>query len=256
MTWIKIDDRILDHEKFVRAVRIGGSEAVHLWFGLRAWCAQNLSDGFVPRDMVAEVRGPKRGRDKALGALVEVGLVEDAGSSWHLHDYLEWSDSREDVLASRRKAAERQKAARGRVTPMSQRDTSVTHAVTTTVSNGGVAPSVTRPPHARTETKTETTPTPQPPNPSGGGKVRCPVDLRLTDGQVCQAEMQGVSLEAVESLTARFRGSWCDRESELRTLDQWRASLNTTVHRDGREETIRLKKLAPAARGYVTEDEA
>jgi hypothetical protein len=96
-----------------------------------------------------------------------------------------------------------------------------------------------------------------PPNPqSGGGKVRCPRDLSLTPGQVSQAEMQGVSREAVESLTARFRGSWCDRDADLRSLDQWRSGLNTMVHRDGREETIRLKKAAPRDRGYVCEDEA
>ena len=212
MSWMKLDDQILEHPKFIRAVRIGGSEAVHLWIGLRAWCAQALSDGFVPEDMIDEVRGPKRGRDKALDALVTVGLVKMDPSGWRLHDYLEWADSREDVLTARKKAAARQKTSRANrscdVPTMSQRDLqrdSHCESRGTSQRDSRVTePSVTLPP-ARVPKPhhTETTPTPQPPNPqggdggSGGGKVRCPVDLVLSDGQRGIAEQQGISTEAV-----------------------------------------------------------
>lgn len=178
MTWMKLDDRILEHPKFIRAVRIGGSEALHLWLGLRAWCAQALSDGLVPEDMIDEVRGPRKGRDRALDALLTVGLVERSESGWTLHDYLEWSDSREEVLAARKKAAERQKVSRHRRNcesqntgqresrGMSRSDTGVT----SSVSHTSVTPSVTRPPRARTETDTETETEDPPVAPQGGAE--------------------------------------------------------------------------------------
>ena len=261
MSWMKLDDAILDHPKFIRAARNGGSEAIHLWLGLRAWCAQSLSDGFVPGDMVDEVRGPKRGREKALATLVQVGLVKEMEGGWQLHDYLDWSDSREEVLDARRKAAARQKAAREKRAaesrdhvPKTSRRDSRCDADDASLRDGEVTgPLVTGPPRARTETDTETTPPPLPPNPRGGGggdggKVRCPRDLSLAQGQVAQAELQGISAEAVAALTAKFRGSWCDREGELRTRDQWRAGLNTAVHRDGRDETLRLRRAAKRGR--------
>lgn len=260
MSWMKLDDAILDHPKFIRAARTGGSEAIHLWLGLRAWCAQSLSDGFVPGDMVDEVRGPKRGREKALATLVQVGLVKEVEGGWQLHDYLEWSDSREEVLAARRKAADRQKAARelraGRTRELAtgplQRDLPRDSHSDSRCESRVTKPVVTPTPRARTETDTETTPPPLPPNPHGGdgsgGKVRCPRDLELAHGQVAQAELQGISAEVVAALTAKFRGSWCDRDGELRTLDQWRSGLNTMVHREGRDETLRLRRAAKRGR--------
>jgi hypothetical protein len=176
MTWMKLDDRILEHPKFIRAIRIGGSEALHLWLGLRAWCAQALSDGHVPEDMIEEVRGPRKGRERSLEALVEVGLVERTEVGWKLHDYSDWADSREDVLAARKKSAERQKASRRRRNGesqgtdhheshgMSQRDAGVTSGVT----HASVAPSVTHPPRARTETDTDTETLYPPVAPQGG----------------------------------------------------------------------------------------
>jgi hypothetical protein len=120
MSKIELDDQILDHPKFVRAVKIGGCETVFLWLGLRAYCSKLLTDGFVPHDMLDEVRGPKdaRKRKAALAALIEVVLVEECDGGVRLHDYLDWASSRDDVLRWRERARERQ--ARSRAT--SQRD--------------------------------------------------------------------------------------------------------------------------------------
>ncbi len=116
MSWIQLDDRILEHPKFVRAVRLGGSEAIHLWLGLRAYCAQFLSDGLVPTDMLPEVRGPlnERKREAALSALVDVGLLERCDVGVRLHDYLDWSSSRDEVLTRRGRDADRKRGGRSR----------------------------------------------------------------------------------------------------------------------------------------------
>lgn len=140
MTWIELDDGILDHPKFIRAVRLGGSQAVHLWLGLRAYCSKNLTDGEIPADMLDEVRGPKdKERTAALKVLIEVGLIrrpEPAGPI-RMHDYLQWSSSREMVLERREKARERKARSRAPSQPeshgVSRRDTERTDGVLTPV---------------------------------------------------------------------------------------------------------------------------
>lgn len=115
MSYIELDDGILDHPKLIRAAKLGGSEAVHLWLGLRAYCAKLLTDGFVPDDMLDEVRGPKdpRKRAIALQALREVQLLDPAPSGVQLHNYLKHSKSRAVILAQREAARARQTKFRG-----------------------------------------------------------------------------------------------------------------------------------------------
>jgi hypothetical protein len=103
VSWMKFDDRFLDHPKFVRLERKAPSRGLHLWFGLMSYCKQHLTDGRVPRDMVRIVNGPhQRWRMQALDALLEVGLVEAAGEELLIHDYLDWNPSREEITGPQR----------------------------------------------------------------------------------------------------------------------------------------------------------
>jgi hypothetical protein len=121
VSWISLDDGILEHPKFIRAVKLGGSEAIHLWLGLRAYCARHLTDGFIPEDMLDEVRGPAlKARKRALDALLAVGLVDPADGGVALHDYLDWSRSRDDVVSKRDAARARQAKSRATRTGQSQ----------------------------------------------------------------------------------------------------------------------------------------
>lgn len=100
MSWLILDDQILRHPKFVRAHRLAGSSAIHLWLGFDAYCKQHRSDGLVPADMIATVDGPdKRWRKRALEALIAVGLLERDGADLRLHDFLDWNESREEIIA-------------------------------------------------------------------------------------------------------------------------------------------------------------
>jgi hypothetical protein len=137
VSWLELDDRILEHPKFIRAIKLGGSEAVHLWLGLRAYCGQNLTDGFIPEDMLDEVRGPSdpRKRAKALASLRTVGLLDEAPGGVMMHDFLEWSSSREEVLQRRESAKNRKRRSRANHSetdreqpPSSRRDSAVTDA--------------------------------------------------------------------------------------------------------------------------------
>lgn len=92
MSWLGLDDQILNHPKFIRAVKLGGSETVHAWLGIRAYCAQNRTDGFVPTDMLEEIRGPldTEKRATAVKVLRKVGLLDSAVGGVQMHNFSKW----------------------------------------------------------------------------------------------------------------------------------------------------------------------
>lgn len=186
MTWMTLDDAMLDHPKFIRAVKRGGSEAVHLWLGLRAYCAKHLTDGDVPEDMLDEVRGPSdpKRRRAALEALLadDVGLLERTSTGVRLHDYLQWSESRVQVLAKREKARERKARSRGTASAgreESRRDEQRDGARTDDVHSGVVTN-----PRARDLPSHPIPSHPDPPNPpsgdAGGSDSKPDLETRAT----------------------------------------------------------------------------
>jgi hypothetical protein len=211
VSWIGLDDGILDHPKFIRAVRLGGSGVIHLWLGLRVYCAKNLTDGVIPGDMLDEVRGPKgKARADALRVLIEVGLLEQSGAGGDLamHDYLQWSQSRDEILSHRERARERQAKSRS----MSRRDSAVTtHSVTTTY------PILSSPNLEEEEDNAR-------------GRVPCPPDLELTEGQRGSLLTGGMPEAVITETTLNFRAK-CQDGAEERTLEQWRRSLVTACSR-------------------------
>lgn len=165
-----LDDKLLAHPKFLRAAERGGSEAIHLWLGLRQFVAQNLTDGFIPTDMVKHVHGPiARKRAAALDVLVEVGLVEKRSDGLALHDFLQWSKSRAKILAERERNKLRQERFRE----------------SRTVSNAGVTPLVTLPSpllssplHSTPgESSAHAPEVSEPPDPDEPRLTICPLDL-------------------------------------------------------------------------------
>jgi hypothetical protein len=107
-----MDDGMLDHPKWIRALRDGGSDALHLWLRLSAWSSRHLTDGVIPADVVDEIPGPRGAklRAKAQQALVNALLIErQSNGDLLLHDYLEYNPSRAEVLAERGRKAQNQR---------------------------------------------------------------------------------------------------------------------------------------------------
>lgn len=103
MTWFRIDDGWHNHPKVLAA----GNAAAGLWARCGAYCAQQLTDGFVPA-VIARSYGNKA----EIAKLVAVGLWEPAEGGWRMPDYADYNPSAEKVKAERVAAAERQRKMR------------------------------------------------------------------------------------------------------------------------------------------------
>jgi hypothetical protein len=111
---LDVDDLYPEHPKLVG---LGTWCEVAGWLNLAAlaWCKRYLTDGVIPRAAVwrlASFRGMAIDGEpvtpEAVAArLVETGLWTERGRSYVIHDFLDYQESRADVL--RRRAADRKR---------------------------------------------------------------------------------------------------------------------------------------------------
>lgn len=151
MTWIKLDDGVTEHRRFVGLT----PNAWCLWLHGLCYCSRNLTDGHIPAAMVPRLTAMPQWR-KALGELVDAELWLEQPDGYQVDSYLEHQRSKAQVEADREAAAERQQRARDKrkaSRDASRRDDSVSHGVVTRL---------------ETETETDVTnpPTPLPLVPS------------------------------------------------------------------------------------------
>ena len=107
MPWVRLDDGFADHPKVERA----GPLAAWLHVVAMCYCARHLTDGRIPKATarrLADIPSPGRHID----TLVAVGLWDEDGDDYVLHDFLEYQPSRADVEADRKAARERMANAR------------------------------------------------------------------------------------------------------------------------------------------------
>ncbi|MGB0096610.1 MAG: hypothetical protein WBP81_29235 [Solirubrobacteraceae bacterium] len=116
MTWIRIDDDLHSHPK-IQAAWHQSEVSVGLHLLALSHSACYLTDGHVSRAFVALQLPNTTVRKQAVDALVASELWVVNGTGWEIHDYLDYNDSREKILARRaaeaeRKATRRQKVSR------------------------------------------------------------------------------------------------------------------------------------------------
>lgn len=139
MPWGKWDDGLYDHRKVEELPRGCRNACVGLWGRAISWSNRSLSDGLVPEERLRKLDA----RPAEIEALVRVGLLEVlAAGQYQIHDFLEFNKSREEVLADREAARDRQRRSRGYAEkrpngpreshPQSQRDSARTAGVTHT----------------------------------------------------------------------------------------------------------------------------
>jgi hypothetical protein len=106
VTWFRVDDKFHDHPK-TRRLRADKLPAAGLWSLAGSWAADNLTDGFVPTEIVQRF-DPKQRYAKRL---VEVGLwglgERDGEDGYEFHEWMSWQPSKAEVLAVRASNARR-----------------------------------------------------------------------------------------------------------------------------------------------------
>ncbi len=155
MPWVRIDDGVYDHPKFLGLT----FEASGVWLHTLAWSARQLTDGQLPRLAVQRLLAGDKRLTKIAAELVTAGLWDETPDGWEIHDFHDYQPTAAGVEEERRKARERQakhRTTKGRFGRESRRDTAVT--------NGEVTADVTgksRGSHVHPDpTRPETPPTP------------------------------------------------------------------------------------------------
>lgn len=100
MAWTRLDDNFDTNPKLVRAIGQAGDAAGWLWVRAVNYCNRHLTDGRVPRAAVPTLTSHRKPFEVAE-ALVSTGVFELDGEDYRVHDFLQWNDSREKVLAAR-----------------------------------------------------------------------------------------------------------------------------------------------------------
>jgi len=106
MRYFRLEENAMDHPKFIAI----SANAFRLWCEGTAYCQKLLTDGWIPRTAVKGFRYYTSARVVELLAL----NVPDKGPLWHeegeryrVHDYLDWNETREKVLAGRKAGKDR-----------------------------------------------------------------------------------------------------------------------------------------------------
>lgn len=277
---ITVKEEFLGDSKTLRAVKLGGSEAVVLWLAMKAYAAKHLTDGFVADDEVESLctglLDPERAR-LALKALVEcgrtqrdgtrgAGLVDPAPNGWQLHDYLDHDDSRARVLERRnlaraRKARHEVKNAPGTHSeriPERDQNASGTHSGTRPErgenaprarGRADVPPLLSSPQedplrddHSKDLSGRARGQADQPS--SSSARIPCPADLTLLPAQLEQLAGPGCEVPdwAIQRIAADWLAANALRDDTPRTLQQWRATLAKVVLAIWRDSERRPKR--------------
>ena len=103
MTYAQIDDCLPDHPKILAA----GPAAAWLFIAGVCYCNRLLTDGFIP-DAAAKRLVDVDDVTALVTQLITIGLWQPCDGGYHVHDFLDWNPSAEQVRQRRAKAAERQ----------------------------------------------------------------------------------------------------------------------------------------------------
>lgn len=104
--WFKVDDHFTFNAKVVAA----GNEAIGVWVRAGAWCAAQLTDGFLPdamaiaiaSDMANGVHAPLASVER----LLEVGLWRRVEGGYEFHDWAEYQPSADEAKEKRKARSE------------------------------------------------------------------------------------------------------------------------------------------------------
>lgn len=107
MVWIRIDDQIAHHPKFLAA----GPLASWFWICGNAYCNKYLTDGFIPESALGALGGVT-GAKRLAERLVEVGLWTQHEDGFRVHDFHDYNPTAAQVKQKRRDDRDRKRNAK------------------------------------------------------------------------------------------------------------------------------------------------
>lgn len=114
MKWFAVDTRLLTHAKMRKAMAQNRG-ALEMWLAMRGYVAEHETDGSVPDTCIEILGGAPRDRRRALVALVDHGLIEEASpGEWRFHDFDDHAKEAGAVRARREADRLRKQRSRGR----------------------------------------------------------------------------------------------------------------------------------------------
>ena len=101
MAWVRIDDKLHSHPKILAAWERDPA-SLGLYLLALSHAGAHLTDGIVDRQTVRQwLPNPSR-RRRAINALVKAGLWTANGDGWEIHDFLDYNEPRNRVVARQR----------------------------------------------------------------------------------------------------------------------------------------------------------
>lgn len=115
MTWVRLETGFFAHPKALAA----GKDGRLLYIAGLCYSAQQLSDGLIPKAALPLIAIQAGTKPTAARALLGVGLWEERGEDYLIHDYLAYQQSREN---SEKRSAERSESGKKGARKRWQRD--------------------------------------------------------------------------------------------------------------------------------------
>lgn len=112
MPWVRIDENALNHAKLLAL----SAYSFRLWVEGLAYCQRHLTDGVITHTALRTFRYAQGKHVAELATSIDgmAPLWQPTENGYAVHDYLQWNESREHVMAARAKARERIRKLRGK----------------------------------------------------------------------------------------------------------------------------------------------
>ncbi|MGE0598287.1 MAG: hypothetical protein AB7J35_00490 [Dehalococcoidia bacterium] len=113
MTWVRLDDQILDHPKFISL----DNDALVLWLLCLTYSNAQRTDGALSDAVVRTLAARRNLTHVDPGVLVDAGLWERQPAGYLIHDYHDYQPAKSSLERERVAAAERKRRQRSRKSP-------------------------------------------------------------------------------------------------------------------------------------------
>jgi hypothetical protein len=107
MTWFKIDDSFWRSKKVRKLGEKDRLGAVGLWTLSGDWSADNLTDGFVPWEVIDGWDPDRRLAERLIAVGFWVEIEKDGETGVEFHDWEDWQPTRDQVIQRRKADADR-----------------------------------------------------------------------------------------------------------------------------------------------------